>query len=298
MSNDILTPEELESLTKKIVKLSNSEWCEVSAESSHHSNLRYAANTVTTSGSSLNTSVTITCARGKRAGTVSTNDLSDDGLSRAVKRAEEIITLVPENEELMPPVGPGQSYLRSAGFDESSADEYYAAGERARIADHAIREAQARKFIAAGFIENISQRIALANSAGLFVSDERTRAIFSTTMRTQDGSASGWNKRASHAMARLDSERATTRAAEKCAAWKSPSDLDPGVYRTILEPSAAADLVQQFVWSLDAREAEEGRSAFSRTGGATALGEDIAAPKVRIYSDPNHPLVPSGIYSG
>jgi predicted Zn-dependent protease len=50
------------------------------------------------------------------------------------------------------------------------------------------------------------------------------------------------------------------------------------------------------MWALDAREAEEGRSAFSRPNGATALGEQIANPKVRIYSDPNHPLAPAGIY--
>src|ERR1035437_1053191 len=47
---------------------------------------------------------------------------------------------------------------------------------------------------------------------------------------------------------------------------------------------------------LDAREAEEGRSAFSRPNGAAAAGEKIVNDKVHIYSDPSHPLVPSGTY--
>ncbi|HYM20719.1 MAG TPA: TldD/PmbA family protein [Candidatus Kapabacteria bacterium] len=298
MTNDILSSDELESLAKKVVALSSSEWCEVGINSSHNANLRYAANTVTTGGSSVNTAVHITCASGKRSGSVSSNDLSDDGLSRAVKRAEEISKLAPENEELVPPIGAKQNYLRSAQFDESSADYSYGASERARIADHAIKEARARKYVTAGFIETIVARTAFANSKGLFVTDEKTRSVFSTTMRTSDGSSSGWNKRASHAIARLDAERAITRAAEKCAAWKSPTELDPGVYRTILEPSAAADMVQEFVFSLNARDAEEGRSPFSRSAGATALGEQVAAPNVRIYSDPNHPLAPAGIYTG
>ncbi len=298
MITGILSSDELESLSKKIVKLSKADWCEVGIDSSQSAHLRYAANTVSTSGSTTNTSISITAAFGKRAGSVSTNDLSDSGLASAMARAEEIAKLAPENEELMPPLESKQSYARSAQYDDSSADSSYTASERARIAEHAIKEARARKFIAAGFLQTSVGNSAYRNSKGLFVADQKTRSTFSTTMRSEDGHSSGWNKRASHAIARLDSDRAILRAAEKCAAWKGADEMDPGVYRTILEPSAAADIVQQFIWSLDARSAEEGRSAFSRANGATAIGEQIAAPKVRIFSDPNHPLVPAGIYEG
>ncbi len=297
MANSILGSDELESLSQKIVKLSTSDWCEVSIDSTHSAHLRYAANTVTTSGSTLNTSISITCASGKRTGSVSMNDLSDDGLSRAVRRAEEIAKLAPENEELMPPLEAKQTYLHSAQFDESSSDDSYTADERARIAEQAIKEAKARKFVAAGFLQTTVGSSAYRNSKGLFVADQKTRTTFSTTMRSEDGSASGWNKRASHAIARLDSDRAIRRAAEKCAAWRHLDEMDPGVYKTILEPSATADMLQQFIWSLDTRSAEEGRSPYSRANGGTAIGEEIFSPKVRIYSDPNHPLVPSGIYT-
>jgi len=145
-------------------------------------------------------------------------------------------------------------------------------------------------------LETIVSRFALRNSKGIYVDDQKTRTTFSTTMRNDDGSSSGWNKSASQAIARLQAEHAINRAAEKCAAWASPKEMDPGVYKTILEPSAAADLVQQFIWSLGAREAEEGRSAFSRKNGSTAIGEQIVSEKVSLSSNPNHPLVPSGIY--
>src|ERR1051325_8903984 len=106
--------EELESLAKKILSFAKSEWAEVSVGPSHNSNLRYAAKTVTTSGSHMNASVSITAVNGKRAGSVNTNDLSDDGLRRAVKRAEEIASLAPENEE--------QTYARSSAYDNRSTD--------------------------------------------------------------------------------------------------------------------------------------------------------------------------------
>jgi predicted Zn-dependent protease len=297
INKDILTSSELDALSKKVVGFSKSEWCEVNVNSAHTANLRYAANMVTTSGSSVNTTVHITCANGKKSGSVTTNDLSDDGLSRAVKRAEEIAGLAPDNEELVAPISERPKYLRSAQFDEASADASYAAVERAKVAEKAIKEAKAREFITAGFLETSVSRFALRNSKGIYVDDQKTRTTFSTTMRNEDGSSSGWNKRASQAIARLEAERAINRAAEKCTAWASPKEMDPGVYKTILEPSAAADLVQQFIWSLNAREAEEGRSAFSRPNGGTAIGEQIVSDKINISSNPNHPLVPSGIYA-
>ena len=94
---NILDLDELEALSKKILGYSKSEWAEVSVESGHSANLRFAANTVTTSGAHSNTSFTITAVNGKRAGSASSNDISDDGLSRAVARAEEIASLAPEN---------------------------------------------------------------------------------------------------------------------------------------------------------------------------------------------------------
>lgn len=297
VNKDILSALELEQLSKKIIGYSKSDWCEVSINSAHDAHLRYAGNMVTTSGSTVNTSISITCAKGLRSGTVTTNDLTDDGLRRAIARAEEIALLAPENKELMSPISEKPKYLRSGQYDFSTADTDYAANERARIASQAITEAKARRLVAAGFLETNVSRSSFANSKGIFVSDQKTRTVFSTTIRTEDGSSSGWSKRASHAIARLEANPAINRAVDKCIAWKSAKEYDPGVYQAILEPSATADMLQQLVWSLDERDAEEGRSAFSRPGGRTALGEQLLAPNVRIYSDPNHPMVPAGIYT-
>ncbi len=295
---DIPDVDELQSITKKVLSYSKSEWAEVSAGSSHRANLRYAANTVTTSGSSEDTTISVTAVNGKRAGTATTNDLSDDGMHRVVRRAEEIASLAPENEELMPPITTKQEYLHSAGYDIRSTDYEWAAAQRAKIAAAAINEANGRHFLTAGFIESSTGHSVFRNSKGLVASDKSTRSIFSTTMRNADGTSSGWNKRASHAISQLDHKIAILHASEKCTAWQSPKEFDPGVYKAILEPSAAADLIQQFAGSLDAREAEEGRSPFSRQGGKTALGEMVANEKVNIYSDPAHPNVPAGVYGG
>ncbi|MDP4198011.1 MAG: TldD/PmbA family protein [Bacteroidota bacterium] len=293
---NLLDLDELQALGKKILAHSKSEWAEVSLGSSHVSNLRYAANTVTTSGSYTNTSVSITAVNGKRAGTVSTNDLSDDGLHRAVARAEEIAGLAPENDELAPPLTAKQAYPRSSAYDARSTDLEWAAQQRSKIAASAIKEATAHQFQTAGFLESGIHHSVYRNTKGIIAADQHTRTTFSNTMRSAEGKSSGWNKRASHAISLLDAQSAILRSSEKCVAWDGAKSMDPGVYKAILEPSAVADLLQQFAWALDARDAEEGRSAFSRPNGATALGTQIVGEKVHIYSDPSHPLVPSGVY--
>ena len=47
-----------------------------------------------------------------------------------------------------------------------------------------------------------------------------------------------------------------------------------------------ADLIVNLVFAADARQADEGRSFFSKKGGGTRIGEQIVGEKVRLYSDP------------
>ena len=47
------------------------------------------------------------------------------------------------------------------------------------------------------------------------------------------------------------------------------------------------------MFSADARQADEGRSFFSKKGGGNRVGEQIVGEKVRLYSDPAHPLAPT-----
>jgi predicted Zn-dependent protease len=50
-------------------------------------------------------------------------------------------------------------------------------------------------------------------------------------------------------------------------------------------------MVDLLVGALDARRADEGRSAFARAGGGTRVGEQIFDERVRIHSDPADPLL-------
>ena len=56
---------------------------------------------------------------------------------------------------------------------------------------------------------------------------------------------------------------------------------------------AVSVLLENLMFGLDARQADEGRSFLSLPGGKTRLGEKMVDERVNIYSDPNYPDLPS-----
>ena len=71
-----------------------------------------------------------------------------------------------------------------------------------------------------------------------------------------------------------------------------------GQYTVVLEPAALGDLLAFLVFSADARQADEGRSFFSKKGGGNRIGEQVLGEKVNIYSDPSHALAPTVMFDG
>ncbi|MEK6572430.1 MAG: metallopeptidase TldD-related protein, partial [Bacteroidota bacterium] len=133
---------------------------------------------------------------------------------------------------------------------------------------------------------------ALANSKGLFGYHKSTRATYSSTARTKDGTGSGWVGRGYNKVSKIDALSYYGIAADKAIRSANPRPLEPGVYEAVLEPSATADILSSFSFSLDARNADEGRSFFAKKGGGTKLGEKLFDEKVTIYSDPIDEEVP------
>ncbi len=63
-------------------------------------------------------------------------------------------------------------------------------------------------------------------------------------------------------------------------------DLPAGRYETLLPPTAVADLLVNAYWRSAGRDAAEGRTVFSRTGGGTRVGERLGPHGLRVSSDP------------
>jgi predicted Zn-dependent protease len=96
----------------------------------------------------------------------------------------------------------------------------------------------------------------------------------------------------------LDPAQLAATAIDKAVRSKNPVGIEPGKYTVVLEPAAMADLLAYMIFSADARQSDEGRSYFSRKGGGNRIGEQILGEKVRILSDPAHPLAPTVSFDG
>jgi predicted Zn-dependent protease len=291
----ILTREQARALTDRALAFSKAQETFVSLTGGERANVRFARNTATTSGASSGYNLAITAAFGQRSGTVTTAEFDDASLQRTARNAEEIARLSPENPEAMPAIGPQTFTPVKAFFDDaaSASPEW-----RASSVATAIDLSKQKDVVSAGYVETSASIQAVANSKGLFGFDRFTAADYNLTARTPDGSGSGWASRSFNELRQLDPAALAGAAIGKAAMSKSPAAIEPGKYTVVLEPAAVADLLANFIFSADARQADEGRSFFSKKGGGNRIGEQVLGEKVRIYSDPAHPLAPSVAFDG
>jgi predicted Zn-dependent protease len=152
--------------------------------------------------------------------------------------------------------------------------------------------------VSTGYLEAQAGAFAVANSNGLFAYARSTGAAFTTTVRTADGTGSGWAGASDNDFRRIDPAVLAERAIEKARRSVNPVGVEPGRYTVVLEPTAVANLVQLIAGSLNARNADEGRSFFSRAGGGNKIGEKVVDERVTLVSDPLDPRVPANTFGG
>jgi predicted Zn-dependent protease len=286
----ILSRDEAQALLKKVLSYSKAEQCEVNLNGTDSGNIRYARNSVSTSGRISQSTLQVASAFGKKLGIATINEFDDASLEKVVRRAEELAQLAPENPEFMPFLGP-QTYGPSKTFVQSTAD--ITPKLRSDLVAASLEVSKAAKAVAAGFLEDNTGYSAMMNSKGLFAYNTSTNTNFSITVRTEDGRGSGYATRGYNDVTKLDTKTATQIAAEKAIKSAEAKAIEPGKYTVILEPAAVAVLLERIIFGMDARQADEGRSYLSKAGGGTRQGEKLVDERVNLYSDPTNPDLPT-----
>ena len=291
----IWTREQAKALIDRALSLSKAEETFVTLTGGDRGNLRFARNTATTSGASSGYSLAVTASFGKKSGSVTTAEFDDASLRQAISNAEEIARLSPDNPEAMPVLGPQTYGTGKAYFDDVAGvtPEW-----RASAASTAIELSKQKGAVTAGFVDTSASIQAAGSSKGLFAYDRQTAADFNLTARTPDGSGSGWASKSFNELRLVDPATLATIAIDKAVMSKSPAAIEPGKYTVVLEPAALGDLLAFLIFSADARQADEGRSFFSKKGGGNRIGEQVLGDKVNIYSDPADPLAPTVMFDG
>lgn len=292
----LLSRDDAQAIIERTIKRSKADAIEVQVGSTHTGNTRFAANQMSTSGIVSDAQIAIQSAFGPKHAVVVTNDVSDESLARAVAQSEALAKLAPDDPEAMPPLGP-QTYRPVSAYFESTAR--LSPGDRARAALTALAPARtARDLQAAGFIITGESATALGNNAGLFAYHRTTSANYQLTVRTADGTGSGWAAADHPDWSQIDVEAVSARAIDKAKTSREPVAIEPGRYTVILEPQAVGDLVQLVSNYADARSADEGRSPFVKQGGGNKIGEKIVDERVTLLSDPADPQLLSQPFDG
>jgi predicted Zn-dependent protease len=278
-----LSREECEAIARRALSFASADETRVVVNSSNVSNTRFAVNQISTGGDAFDGVVTVIARFGKRSGAASTNQLEDDSLRAAVQMAERIAKLSPEDPEAMPELGP-QTYGEAVNWSDATAslDPESRATAVKRITD----PAKGAGLLSTGFMEAITNARAIANNKGLFAYNRSTASVLTATVRTQDGTGSGWAGATHHDWSRIDSSALGSRATEKARTSVHPVAIEPGRYTVVFEPTAVGNLVQFIAFALNARSADEGRSFFSLPGGKNKIGQKVVDERVTITSDP------------
>lgn len=218
-----------------------------------------------------------------RTGVVKTNDTSEEGLRRAMARAHEAARLLPKDPEYMPPVTPAEAarikHFKSP-FSPPPDEVKYG------ILDRVFKDLRAAGLKAAGSLSVNPHYNEVYNSAGLRLAHEGCFSALAVTAMTGDSSFK--DTFYSRDLADYAPDAFISNLAEKARLSAKPAPLAPGKYTVVLAPAAVEELLLDFLrYNMDAKAMDEGRTALS-----SRRDKVIAAPGVRVYSRPDHPVTP------
>jgi predicted Zn-dependent protease len=278
-------------LVEQGLAASTADGCVVIVADHTETNLRWAANSLTTNGQMRDRNVTV----------VSTIDGADGTsagvITRSISNADELDDLVRASERAARDAGPsddaaplienyehhddwaGDPAETSVAVFENFASALGAAFERWRKTDRLLF----------GFAEHHMTSSYLGSSTGLRRRFDQPDGRFEINGKSADYARSAYANQHTNDFTDVDPE-AMVDALDRRLDWAAKRiELPAGRYETILPPTCVADLTVYAYLMTSARDAEDGRSVFAAGNGATRIGETLSALPLRLYSDPGYP---------
>jgi predicted Zn-dependent protease len=253
-------------------------------------NLRWAANSLTTNGAMRSRQVVVISlvdgGAGMAAGTVTRSGTPD--IAELVAASEQAARDAGPAEDAMPLVGdvpPGAGEW-DADPAETSIDVF---ADFAPALGQAFGEARDRGELLFGFAEHSMRSTYLGTSTGLRLRHDQPTGRVELNGKTPDFGRSVWAGTGTRDFGDV-SVADLAAAVERKMAWSQRRiDLPAGRYETLLPPSAVSDLMIYLYWTMEARDADEGRNVFAKPGGGNRIGDRLATLPLTLRSDPRHP---------
>jgi predicted Zn-dependent protease len=252
-------------------------------------NLRWANNTLTTNGVMHGVDVTVISfvrsADGVAAGSVTGTATDLGGVTALVEAADRAARSSLPAEDAADLV----AETTSADWDDPPVPtDIHVYDALAPALGEAFGRAGAEGRILYGFVNHEMTTTYLGSTTGLRLRHVQPTGHYGCTGKPADLSTSAWVGGATRDFTDVDPLAFDAELARRLGWAQRRIDLPAGRYDTILPPSAVADLMIDAYWYAGARVAHEGQSVYSRRGGGTRVGEQIASAGVNLFSDPTH----------
>ncbi|HEV7206819.1 MAG TPA: metallopeptidase TldD-related protein [Jatrophihabitans sp.] len=276
-------------LVEAALAASSADGCIVIAAEHSETNLRFAANSLTTNGQMRSRSVTVistfTRPGGTSAGVVTRSVVSLEEVDDLVRASEDAGRDADPADDAAPLVEP---YPNDDDWDADPAATSVAVFERfAPELGAAFARWSSSDRLLYGFAEHSMTSYFLGTSTGLRRRFDQPDGRLELNGKSADLARSAWSGLHTRDFTDVD-VAALTASLEQRLEWaRKRIDLPAGRYETILPPTAVADLMIYAYWTASARDAEEGRNVYAGAEGSTRIGERLSALPFRLHSDPS-----------
>ncbi|WP_324785381.1 metallopeptidase TldD-related protein [Streptomyces sp. H51] len=278
-------------VVERALELSTADGCVVIADERSTANLRWAGNALTTNGVTRGRTLTVIATvdgkQGTASGVVSRAAVTVDELEPLVRAAEAAARGAGPAEDAQPLV---TGATRSPGFTEAPAETSSAVfADFAPALGEAFARARAGGRELYGFANHELVSSYVGTSTGLRLRHDQPNGTLELNAKSPDRTRSAWAGRSTRDFKDVDPAALDAELAVRLGWAERRIELPAGRYETLLPPTAVADLLIYQMWSASGRDADEGRTVFSRPGGGTRVGDRLAELPLTLRSDPDEP---------
>ena len=244
---------------------------------------RFGQNFVTENLESRQTKVTLTYYSGKRSATVSSGDVTAGAAERLAARAKAIAERVPPDNGFVSLPKPAPLPAGAKSYFASTADA--TPDERVEKLLPVFARMKRSNLTTAGYTTTQLSTVGIVNSLGVRVSFSGTTG--GIEIKAMAPATSGYAASYSPDYAAIDAVPLAEHAAMKATVASNPSDLAPGIYTVVMEPSAFQSALKALLEGLDAQSVLEDKESWL-TG---AIGQPIFSSNFTLHDDWSNPLL-------
>jgi predicted Zn-dependent protease len=269
-------------VVERALALSRADGCVVLVREETRTNLRWAANSLTTNGAYRSRSVAVISVVGSAFGVRSAS--SADAVDDLVRASEQAARDAAAAEDAGPLV------TGDADTDFALAGDEVAPDVLSRFAGDlgdAFSAARADGLRLYGYATHDVTTTWLGSSTGLRRRHSDRSGYVEMTGKDASPGGSSWVGTSTRDWSDVDVDALDSELRRRLSWGHRTVELPPGRYETLLPPSAVADLMVSSYWRAAGRDAAEGRSVFTRGGGRTRVGERLAPSGLTLSSDPH-----------